>query len=469
MAFLHGVETNEVKQKTFTVTDVPSAIICLTGAAPKGPLNTLTVVRGTTDAAQFGLEVPGFSIPQALANIFAQGSATVVVVNTYDPSTMVTAVTAEAQTVTGRKIQSAYVPIFANSAVVVKDVTNATTYVLGTDYTVDEFGNFTILATAIADGAILHLTYKKLDASALTSSVIVGTITSGVKTGMKLFADVQNLYGFTPKILIAPGYSTLSGVATQMTTDAPTYRATALIDAPAGTLIADAIAGRGPSGSIGFYTSNKRIMLMFPYLKGFSPYTNAAENRPFSQFFAGVISNTDKTSGYHVSPSNKQIVGVTGAERVIVGSLTDSNADNQQLNAVGITTIFNGFGTGILTWGNRNASYPVNTTIDSFMCVRRTADIIEESVEVASIQGVDITLDQAGIDTIRESVNQYLRTLKGRKVIVDGVCTFDPAKNPPSQLASGQAIFDYEFVSGPPMERITYNSYININLLSNIK
>lgn len=470
MAFLHGVETIEKNATTFSVPVVETAIICLTGIAPYGSKNVLKQIKGTNDATYYGAQVPGFSIPQALDAIFKQGPATVVVNNIFDKTTMVTAVTSESVTVANRAAKTAYAPVIDSAAPTVKDSTDATTYVLNTDYTIDDYGNLVIISAAIAEGAVLHVTYKKLNASAVTATLIVGANTSGVRTGMILFEETLTTFGYKPKLLIAPGYSTLSAVAAQLAVDAVKFRAHYMIDAPLGTSISTAIAGRGPSGSINFYTADKRAILLFPELKAFSPAINDNENRPYSQFMAGVISNNDSANGYHVSPSNKKIAGVVDTEIKIVSDITNTAADCQVLNAAAITTTFSAYGTGIRTFGNRNASYnSSNTGITTFISVVRTADIIEDSIEQASLDFIDIPLNQAGIDIIRNAINNFFKTLIGKGIIIGGECTFDKSKNSDGDLAAGHLVLDYNFLPPPPVERLTYNSTINISLLSTLK
>ena len=51
MSFLHGSETIEVKKGAVPVTVVKAAVIGLIGTAPKGPLNTPTLVLSDADAA----------------------------------------------------------------------------------------------------------------------------------------------------------------------------------------------------------------------------------------------------------------------------------------------------------------------------------------------------------------------------------------------------------------------------------
>jgi len=131
-------------------------------------------------------------------------------------------------------------------------------------------------------------------------------------------------------------------------------------------------------------------------------------------------------------------------------------------------TVFNSFGSGFRTWGNRNASFPTSTHPKNFINIRRTADIIHESVEYSMLQFIDYPIDNGLIDAITESVNAFIRTLIGRGALIDGKCKYNPDKNPPTEIANGHLLFDIEFMPPTPAERITFESFININLLKNL-
>jgi phage tail sheath protein FI len=110
------------------------------------------------------------------------------------------------------------------------------------------------------------------------------------------------------------------------------------------------------------------------------------------------------------SPSNREIAGIVGVERNISAGTNDASSDANNLNAAGITTVFNTFGTGIRTWGNRNASFPNNTAPDNFLPIQRTADVVHESLENAVFQFIDQPITKALIDVIRETGNGFIRT-----------------------------------------------------------
>jgi phage tail sheath protein FI len=465
--FLHGVETIEVQQGPRPVQVVKSSVIALVGIAPSGVKNEPTLILSPRDAAQFGEKVPGFTIPQALDAIFQQGPATVIVVNTFDATTNTATETLETKTITNGKIKLAYAPI-GTVNVFESNGTTPSDLVKDVDYTLDAFGNFTAISGEAAEGTVLKFTYKRLDSGTVTSAQIVGTInnSTGVYTGIKTFELIYSLFGFTPKVLIAPGFTTLSSVATELIAAAEKYRAFCLIDAPVGTTVSQAIAGRGPAGSIaGFNSSNKRAILCYPHVKVYDVATDSNINQPLSQFAAGVISFTDLNEGYWFSPSNHEIKGIVGVERYITAGINNPNSEANILNEKGIVTVFNAFGTGIRLWGNRSAAFPSSTLPNNFINVQRVADILHESIELAMLPFIDKPINLATIDSITETVNQFIRVLIGRGALIDGNCTFNKDKNPEVQLAAGQIVFDLTFMPPTPAERITFDSFIDISLL----
>ena len=468
MAYLHGVETIEIEQGGRPVTVVRSSVIALVGTAPIGSANTPVLVLSPNDAAQFGQQLPGFTIPQALDAIFKQGPATVVVVNTFDSTTNTAQVTTESRTITNGKLKLGAAPIGAVSIF----LTNGTTVFTGVadvDYKLDAFGNFTALSVVASEGLVLKFTYKKLDTGTVTASQIIGANTAGVRTGMKVWELIFNTFGFYPKILLAPVASEIPAVAAEMIALAPKYRAIALIDAPVGTTVTAAVAGRGPASTMNFKTSSDRAYLLMPHLSVYDADSNSNQNRPYSQFMAGVMSRVDNAEGYWVSPSNHEIFGIVGTEYIVTASVNDADTEANLLNSVGITTTFTGYGTGTRTWGNRSASYPTSTNQKNFIPIRRLADMVHESLEQASLQFIDKGLTQALIDAIRDTGNGFFKTLIGRGACLPGSkVIYNSADNTAEELSAGHVVFELSFAGASPAERITFRSLIDINLLTQL-
>lgn len=465
--YLHGVETIEMNTGARPVSVIKSSVIALVGLAPIGTKNEPILVLSPTDAAQFGQQLPGFTIPQALDAIFKQGPATVIIVNTFDSTTNTEQVTLESHTITGGKLKLSAAPIGAVT-VFLTDGTTPFTGVSGVDYSIDAFGNFTALSAVAAEALVLKFTFKIFDSGTVTSAQIIGTNTSGVRTGSKCLETVFNTFGFTPKILIAPVYIELVAVATEFIALAEKYRAITLIDAPVTTTVTQAIAGRGPASTINLKTSSYRAYLLCPHLKVYDADSDLNINAPYSQFMAGVMANVDLNEGYWVSPSNHEILGIVGTEYIVTASVNDANTEANLLNEKGITTTFTGYGTGTRTWGNRSAAFPTNTDPKNFIPIRRIADIVHESLEQAMLPFIDKPINQATADAIRDTGNGFFRTLIGRGAVTAGSKCVYSADNTAEELAAGHVIFDLVFMGPTPAERITFKSYLDVNLLTQI-
>lgn len=472
MSFLHGVETIAVDIAGRTYNIVKSGVIGIIGIAPTGPAQQLVLCTKQSDFAQFGSPVPGFTIPQSLEVFALNGAATVLVINIFDPALHTTAITAESQTVTGGKAKLAFAPI---GTVTVLDSAGApTTYVLGTDYTIDAYGNFAVIGTAIANGVVLKFTYKKVNVAAVTANVITGTQDSGtgVRTGSRLFELAYTTFGFNPKILITPGFSSISAVGALLRSLADKYRGITYIDAPAGTTVTGAIAGRGSSGTIGFNISHQRTELLYPQLLKYDAATNSNVSFPYSAFLAAirqVVDNDTDNGGFWVSSSNK-VINCLGLELPVSGSINDSTSDNQVLNAAGITTVLNTYGTGIRTYGNRNSTYPGASGPKTFSNMIRIDDIVSESMELAALPYIDMGITQAFIDVVREEGNSFIRTLIQSGALLPGSkVIYSADDNTPAELANGHIVFERIYMGATPAERITYKSVMDITLLANLK
>ncbi|MDH4869813.1 phage tail sheath subtilisin-like domain-containing protein [Pseudomonas sp. BN515] len=471
--FLHGIETTEVERGPRAIRVVKSAVIALIGTAPIGPLNTLTLSQTETDDAQFGpesLTAMGFSIPEALAGIHAFGAGTVLVVNVLDPAVHRTNVpNQDRQFGDNDRLQLGHGALLT---LALKSTDGATTYVKDTDYSVNMLtGAVTrIPGGSIAAKAAVKGTYDYADPSLVTAADIIGSVSvAGLRSGLKAFADSYNLFGFFPKLFIAPGFSTLNSVSVDLIAAAEQMGGVAYIDAPIGTTVSQAIAGRGPAGSINFNTSSDRVRLCYPHVKVYDAASNGERLQPLSIRAAGLRAKVDNDNGYWWSSSNQELLGVIGLERPLTARVDDANSEVNLLNENGITTVFNSFGTGLRLWGNRTAAWPTVTHMKNFENVRRTKDIIDESIRYSSLQFVDRPITQALIDSITESVNLFGRKLIGDGALLGFECWYDPARNPQTELEQGHLLFNYKLTVPPPFERGTFETEITGEYLANLK
>lgn len=479
------------------VTVVKSAVIGLVGTAPtwavEAPavapaVNAPTLVSSAVDAANFGPMMRGYTIPYALWAIQQQGAGQAIAVNVFDPTVHYTSVAATAFTFNSQGLIN--LGHMGVSSVVVTSDPAGTTYTADIDYTLDPVnGIITLIATTsgghIAAGATVLVAFNYADPTKVQDSDIIGTATSGAYTGIQALQTTYGTMGFFSKVLIAPGYSQNADVASALDAMAHQIRAIALVDSAPSTPAATAIANRSAAGQA-FNTSSTRTVLCYPqetfYDSGLvptgvtlsamgTPVTDSFDATavgPYSQWIAGAIAQRDLQNGYWWSPSNTQVQSILGPDVTLYASLVDPNSDVNNLNAEGILTVFNAYGTGFRTWGNRSAAYPASTAPDNFINVRRTMDVIEESVELAMLQFIDQPISNALVTAILASVNAFLRTLIQRGALVSGSASFDPAQNPSTQISAGQLVFSLDVMPPPPAERITFQTFIDVSLLQQL-
>ena len=476
----------------------------LTAKGPIANLQTPMLVAGSNpnslapgQSGTFGPLIQGYTIPYALYQVFAQGAGQAITVNVFDQTKHYSTLTAVIYAFPASGAQTINVGHMGLSTIKLTNSAGSTVYVESADFTVDRV-NGVITATGgglLTAGQSVKLSCNYADPSKLADSDLVGNVTGNVYTGMQCWKLSYGLMGFFPKLLIAPSFGiyTATGqtagsqdatAAAGMASVAAAMRAMYFVDCPAGSSPATLLSNRGASGN-SFNTSDKRAVLCGPQQlfldngivptgigvdpiagKAIQTIANLTHAGPLSPWVAGATSAKDLAQGYWWSPSNTQIIGVLGPDVSVYSSFIDSASDTNVLNSQGILTAFQAFGTGIRVWGNRSAGFPSYTTPDVFIPIRRTMDVIEQSVMLSMMQFLDQPISNALITTILASVNSFLRVLIGRGALVAGTSTYNPAENPPAQIAAGQLVFDIDCMPPPPAERLTFNVFIDTTLLS---
>jgi len=292
---------------------------------------------------------------------------------------------------------------------------------------------------------------------------------TGERKGLKLFDTCYSIYGFKPKIFIAPGFSSVAGVVTALIATAESFRGCAYLDAPTDLTVTAVKALRNTGGI--WAPLAHRAKLLYPELT----YSDALLH-PFSIYAAANRAKIDATAwtaggGFWVSSSNWPIDGVSGLEIPITASINDATAETNQLNSVGITTCFNNNGQDFREWGNRNSAFATSSTDAlTFEACQRAKDIVDESIELAMMPYIDKPIIQAFIDNVLQTVNQYFNSLIARGACIEGSkCAYDSAKNSNEELATGHIIFTNTYFFPTPAERMTFDTVVDSSLLQNLK
>jgi phage tail sheath protein FI len=191
-------------------------------------------------------------------------------------------------------------------------------------------------------------------------------------------------------------------------------------------------------------------------VRAFDTTAQAAITKPASAYVAGLLSKRDQERGFWWSPSNQEVRGITGTARPIGFAMSEPEIESNRLNEAKVATIVrrNGF----RLWGNRSAS---SDALWAFLSVRRTADMIYESVEEAHLWAMDRPMSAQLLLDIRDSVQAYLDTLVTRGAILGGTVWLDPELNTEATLKAGQLFLDFDIEPPAPLERLTFRAHRN--------
>ena len=293
-----------------------------------------------------------------------------------------------------------------------------------------------------------------VDATATRANVI-GTVNgNGQYTGAQALLGAESVLGVSPRILIAPTFTSTLGVLTAFVTIANRLRAIVVAEGPS-TTDAAAISYAGSSGS-------ERVYLVDPSVKVLNS-SGVEVTQAVSARVAGIIAKTDNDKGFWWSPSNNEILGITGTQRPIDFVLGDATCRANLLNAANVATIIrqNGF----RLWGNRTLS---SDSKWAFLSVRRTADIIQDSILRAHLWAVDRNITSTYLTDVADGVNGYLKSLKAQGAIIDGECRPAADLNTPANISQGKVYFDIKFTAPYPAEHITFRSALVNDYLTEI-
>jgi len=462
---LHGVEVVTGATATNPITTVSTSIIGIVGTAPNAdesvfPLNTPVLIAGSqATAAKLDTTVTDLTsgagtLPDALDSILKQAGAVVVVVRveegTTDNETLanvlggVDATTGQylglqallaAQSVLGFAPRILIAPGFTHQrvtgGVIAVNIASA-----GSGYT---DGTYQLVATGGTGG----------------SGVVATATVSGGKVTATAISSSGSGYTSAPSFALPAGAGSGTGatfnatvgmagnaVVSDLLPIAIRMRSIIVQDGP-NTNDTDAIAAAGDFAS-------DRVYLVDPmYVKTngsgdlITSYSSAA--------VAGLIAGNDNANGWWASPSNQQFSGMQATARAIDFKMGDTSSRANLLNQKYVATIIRQ--SGYRLWGNR-------ATSGMFLCVTRTADIVNDSVQAAMLWAVDRGITKNFVTEVIEKVNAYLRGLVAEGAILGGKCWADPDLNTNANITDGHIYFNFDLTPVYPAEHITFKSYI---------
>jgi len=274
-------------------------------------------------------------------------------------------------------------------------------------------------------------------------------------------------FGFTPKILISPGFSHDPGVAVELAARAKKYRGIAIADIPDTIDVANLQSYKGTNN-----LGDTHLILTYPKVKLPDGSLDWMSSR-----LAGAIVRMDKTApeSYGAVPSNIRIEGITGINKDLTYLPNDPNTDVQRINAQGVYTVMTFMGR-MVGFGTRTAAFPSLThPADTLINWIRVSGIVEETLEYALVQFLDkiafyspeAPLEPV-IKDIQNTINDYLRTLLNRGVAIFKSVKIDPVRTTESELLQGRIHYEYELVPGVPIEGITLHKVMNSDRVAEV-
>lgn len=472
--FLHGIEVLDIDDGARVIQTASTSVIGIVGTAPNAdatvfPLNTPVLIAGSR--AMAAKLIAGTSVsdngtlPDAVNHILDQTGAVIIVVRVdkgisdaatlanvlggVDPTTGnyngIQAFLA-AEPALGFKPRILIAPGFTHQRVT-NGLATLTVTAQGSGYT-----DGTYSLTISGGGG----TGAAATATVSGGKVTAGTITNSGSgyTSTPTFALPAGAGSGTGATFAGTVGTTANAVVSALVGIADRLRAVIIADGPS-TTDAGAIAYAGDFGS-------KRVFMVDPQMLT-TDSTGATVTAYVSAYTAGVIARTDNDLGFWWSPSNQTITGVTGVARPIDFLMGDPNSRANLLNSKNVTTVIrqNGF----RLWGNRTLSSDQKW---QFLCVVRTADIINDSLQAAHLWAVDRGITKNYMDEVVEGVNAYLRHLKTIGAILGGKCWADKDLNSADQIANGHVYFDFDFTPVYPAEHITFRSHLVNDYISEI-
>jgi len=307
---------------------------------------------------------------------------------------------------------------------------------------------------------IVRVADEATEAETLANVVGGVNATTGNFEGLHALAGAESVVGYAPRIICAPGWThqrpdaAANPVVSEAIGIAERLRAVIIADGPDTTDEA-AFEYREDWGS-------DRIYIVDPWVKVYD-YDGTITNRQASARVAGVIAKTDNDVGFWCSPSNKVINGIIGTSRPVDFKLGDSSSRANLLNEQEVATIIRE--DGYRLWGNRSTASDAKW---AFLSVRRTADIINESLQRAHLWAVDRGITKTYVEDVTESVNAYLRTLVNLGAILGGECWADPDLNTAANIAQGKVYFNFDFTPVYPAEHVIFRSFLTNDYISEV-
>lgn len=328
----------------------------------------------------------------------------------------------------------------------------------------DGYVEITLLASgAGASATTLDVSADQLDPSKVTKKDIIGGYdsTTGKDTGIEAIRSVYPKLGMVPGLLLAPGWTTDAEVAAALTAKTEDlnglFTCEAVIDMDTTTVkkYTDLKAAKESMG-----VQNKHAIMLWPKIKFGSKIYN------YSTVWATMTAQCDGDHGDvpYKSPSNETL----SASAAVLADGTEVLLDIPQaevVNSYGIVTAMND--NGWKSYGNNTSIYPSSTDPkDRWIACRRMMSWYRNHFILTFKQKVDEPASYRLVESVVDSENIYLNSLKASGAIAGGSIAFNESDNPVTEIMNGHIKFTTKVGFWPPAEWIEDEITFDPNLVT---
>lgn len=307
-----------------------------------------------------------------------------------------------------------------------------------------------------AKAVIVACGVAKVEDAAEQTAAIIGTVQNdGKRTGLQALLDGKSRFNAQPRLLVTPKHSATDAVGTALVALADKLRGIAIIDGPNNTDEA-ALAYAGNFGA-------KRAFMVDPGVRYWDNDAEATVDAPGSAWVAGLFAWTDSEYGFWASPSNKELVGITGTSRPVEFLDGDDTCRANLLNNANIATIIRD--DGFRLWGNRTLSSDPKW---AFVTRVRTLDIVMDAILYGHKWAVDRAITATYVKDVTEGLQAFMRDLKNQGAIINFEVYADPELNTASQLEQGKVYWNIRFTDVPPAENPNFRVEVTNQWLTEV-
>ena len=461
MAYMHGVRIQENPTSVPTPVANESGVPVIFGTAPinmaadpANATNKLFLCRTFAEAKAavgYSDDYDNYTLCQAMDAFFkAYGVGPIVLCNVLDPETHKVTYDETLNVVSGQAVSTKKGILL--SGLTVKS--GETAMEVGTDYTVEFDNDGYVLITVIKDGVTsVTLSGNQLDPTKVVATDIIGSYdaSTGAETGTELVRKVYPLFGLTPGLLLAPGWSHIPSVGLALAEKCANingvFKCECVLDIDCSesgaTKYTDVESVKSESGY-----AHKHGIALWPMVK------YAGKIMYYSAMYAAMTAYTDfnNDSVPNLSPSNRELK----ISATVLKDGTEVNLDTNQaneLNAIGVVTAVN-MG-GFKSWGNNTSAYPaVTDPKDRWICCRRFFSWWGNSFITTYLEKVDNPSNYRLIESVVDSEN-----VRGNSLVSQGKCAgikmvYNREDNPIGNVIDGKIVFRQYLAPYTPAEDI---------------